>query len=241
LVEEEAQEAFFAVYDATDLERYASEKGMSLKTTELFSRNERIKEVMGSPEFNDQAFSLQEGVVSSPLRIGDRLYLIKVIKREDPRIPAFHEVKEKVRKEVLREKAMDRAKSMAEDMLEETKTSKTMAESAMARGLEVEETGLFERSSTYVPEVGPAEHLGKDIFSLSPDSALLDKIVSYGGLFFVMELKEEEETDMEKFESEKEEYSKKLYAEKRGRILRQWLDSLRERSEIKIREENLRL
>jgi len=241
LAEEEAQEAFFSVYETKDLEIYAAQQGKPLKTTGLFSRNERIEEVGGNLEFNNQAFSLEEGEVLSPVEIGGRIYLIKVIKREDSRVPAFEDVKEEVREELVREKAMEKAEAAAEEMLKEIQAGKSLAEAAAARGLTLEETGLFERGSRFVPKVGPTQDLGKEVFLLSLDRALLEKVVSYGKVFFTMELKEEQKVGMEKFESEKERYRKRLYAEKKGQILQQWLKSLKKKAEIEIREENLRL
>lgn len=241
LAEEETQEAFFSIYETKDLEIYAAQQGKPLMTTGLFSRDEQIKEVGGNLEFNREAFSLEEGAVSSPLEIGGKLYLLKVIKREAARVPAFEDVKEQVREEFVREKAMEKAKAAAEEMLREIKSGKSLAESAGARGLKLEETGFFERGGTYVPKVGPTRAFGKEVFSLSPDRSLLERVVSYGKVFFVMELKEQQKIDMEKFESEKEQYKKRLYAEKRGHIVQQWLESLRKKSEIKIREENVRL
>ncbi len=239
LAEDEAQQAFFATYESRDLEGYARETGRALKTTPLFSRNERIEEVKGNLEFNSLAFSLQEDEASSPLEIGGDHYLIQVIDRENSRIPEFEEVKDKVRDEVLKEKAADKAESEAEELVKAIKAGKSMAESAVARGLKVEETGLFERGGGYVPRVGPIQALGEEIFSVSPESPLLEKVVSYGKVFFVMELKEEQKIDMEEFESEKEQFKRRLYAAKGEQVVRQWLDSLRKNSEIKIREENL--
>jgi len=239
LAEEEAQEAFFAIFETKDLEIYATQQGKPLKTTGLFSKDERVKEVGGNLDFNRQAFSLQEGEVSSPLEIGGKDYLMKVVKREIPRIPELEEVKEKVREKLLEEKATEKAKSAAEGLLQEVKAGTSLAGSATAGGLKMEETGFFKRGSGYVPKVGPTEALGTEVLSLSPDSPLVDKVMSYGRVFFVMELKEEEKIGMEKFESEKEEYRRKLYAEKRSRLLQQWLDGLRKKSNIKIREANL--
>jgi hypothetical protein len=164
---------------------------------------------------------------------------LKVLKRENSRIPEFEEVKEKVRDEVLKEKSMKEAEAAAEQMLGELGTGKPLVEVAPARDLKIEETGLFERGSTYVPKLGPAEGLGKDIFSLSLESPLLQKVVSYGRVFFVVQLKEGEKIDAEKFESEKQQYRKRLYTNKRSQIFSQWLDGLREKSEIKISEENI--
>jgi peptidyl-prolyl cis-trans isomerase D len=239
LAEAAAQEAFFAVYEDKNLERYAAEHEMALVTTGLFSRAEKIKEVGETPEFNDHAFSLEEGEVSPPVRIGGKEYLINLVKRESSRVPALEEVKEKVREAVVREKAVERARVSAEEILEEIKAGKPMSESAEARGLKVEETGLFERGGSFVPRVGPTQELGEEIYSVSQGDPLLERVVSYGKVFFVMALKEEQKVDVEKFESEKEEYKKTLNTRKRAGILQKWLASFREESEIKINEQNL--
>lgn len=241
VAEAKAEEAFFTIYETKDLLSYAAERGLTLKTTGLFSKEERLEGVDGNLEFNGHAFSLEEGEVSSPLEIGGKNYLIKMIKRESPRVPAFEEVKEEVREAVLREKATEKAKAAAEEILEDMKRKKSLTESASEKGLKVDETGYFERGSAYVPQVGPLQDLGQGIFSLSLEKPILEAVVSYGSVFFVMALKEEQKVEMEEFEAEKEQYRQRVYAEKRGRVFQQWLDSLRNKSEIKIREDNLRL
>jgi peptidyl-prolyl cis-trans isomerase D len=241
LAEEETEEAFFATFETKDLANYAAGKGRALKTTAFFSNDEKLEEVGGNLEFNGHAFSLEEGEVSSPLKIGGKDYLIKLIKREDSRIPPIEEVKEDVKAAVLREKSKEKATVLAQNMLEEIRGTGSLTKTAAAKGLDVEETGLFERSSSFIPKVGPIEDMGKGISSLSSENPLLGEVVSYGSIFFVMELKEEQKIDMGKFEDDKEQYLKRIYAEKRGRILQQWLDSLRKKSEIKIRAENLPL
>ncbi len=166
---------------------------------------------------------------------------MKVIKHERPRIPALGEVKEKVGKEVLMEKARDKAKSTAEELLAGVTAEISLSQAASARGLKLEETGLFARGNPYVPKVGPIQLFDKDVFSLSLENPLLNEVVSAGSVFFVLELKEEQKIDMEAFESQKEALRKRLYAEKKGQLIRQWLDSLKKNSEIKILEESLGL
>jgi peptidyl-prolyl cis-trans isomerase D len=241
VAEEETEEAFFATFETKDLTGYAAGKGRALKTTAFFSRDEKLEEVGGNLEFNGHAFSLEEGEVSSPLKIGGKDYLIKLIKREDSRIPPIEEVKEDVKAAVLREKSKEKATVLAQNMVEEIRGTGSLTKTAAAKGLDVEETGLFERSSSFIPKVGPIKDMGKGISSLSSENPRLGEVVSYGSIFFVMELKEEQKIDMGKFEDDKEQYQKRVYAEKRGRILQQWLDSLRKKSEIKIRAENLPL
>ncbi len=237
--EDESQEAFFLFFETKNLKRVAAEKGKVIQTTGLFSRNEGLKEVGENLEFNSHAFS--QGEVLSPLEIGGKYYIMTVTKREDARIQALEEVQEKVRKEVLGEKSVEAAKAAAEEILKELKAGKSLVKTALARGLTVEETGLFELGNPYVPKVGPTQVFGKEIFSVSKERPLLEKVVSSGKVSFILELKDDQKIDMTKFESEKEKIRKRLYVEKRGQILRQWLDGIRKKSEIKIQDENLGL
>jgi peptidyl-prolyl cis-trans isomerase D len=239
LAEKAAEEAFFTAYETRDLRGYAADKGMDVKTTQLFGRTERIDEFRGNLQFNDHAFSLQEDEVSTPLRIGEDIYLLKVVRREPPRIPPFEEVRESVKKEVLQERALEKAKTLAGEMIEAAKQGMPLAELAGSKKLTLEETGYFERSRNFVPKIGPAQVVGDSLFSLSPEHPLLGDVVSYGGIFFVIELKDEQKADMNQFESEKEEYARQLYASKRGHALQRWLENLRKGAKIKIREQDI--
>jgi peptidyl-prolyl cis-trans isomerase D len=239
LAEEAAQEAFFEVYDSRDLEGFASQNNLEVKTTRPFGREERLDEVKGNLEFNNQAFSLREDDMSSPLQIGEEIYLMKVVNRQPPQIPPFEEVKEKVREEVLQQRALEHARTAAEEMLEKAKQGASLTELADSSEKTVEDTGYFERSGTYIPKIGPSQVVGEAIFSLSPEHRLLEDVTSYGGMFFVIELKDEQKADMNQFESEREAYVDRLRARKRDQILQGWLEHLREKAEIKIREQNI--
>lgn len=239
LAEKAAEEAFFRVYETRDLRGYATDQGMDVKTTELFGRTERIDEVSGNPQFNDHAFSLQEDEVSMPLGIGDDIYILKVVRREPPRVPAFEEVRDRVRKEVLQAKALEKAEALAGEMIEGVKQGTPLAELASSKKLAMEETGYFERSRNFIPKIGPAQVVGDSIFSLSPEHPLLEDVVSYGGMFFAIALKDEQKADMSQFESEKDDYARRLYASKRGQILQRWLENLRQGAKIKIREQDI--
>jgi peptidyl-prolyl cis-trans isomerase D len=239
LAEKAAEEAFFTAYETRDLRVYAADKGMEVKTTQLFGRTERIDEFRGNLQFNEHAFSLQEDEVSTPLRIGEDIYLLKVVRREPPRIPPFEEVRESVKKEVLQERALEKAKTLAGEMIEAAKQGMPLAELASSKKLTLEETGYFERSRNFVPKIGPAQVVGDLLFSLSPEHPLLGDVASYGGIFFVIELKDEQKADMNQFESEKEEYARRLYASKREHTLQRWLENLRKGAKIKIREQDI--
>jgi len=239
LAEKAAEEAFFRAYETRDLRGYATDQGMDVKTTELFGRTERIDEVSGNLQFNDHAFSLQEDEVSMPLGIGDDIYILKVVRREPPRVPAFEEVRDRVREEVLRAKALEKAEALAGEMIEGVKQGTPLAELASSKKLAVEETGYFERSRNFIPKIGPAQVVGDSIFSLSPEHPLLEDVVSYGGMFFVIALKDEQKADMSQFESEKDDYARRLYASKQGQILQRWLENLRQGAKIKIRKQDI--
>ena len=239
LAEKAAEEAFFTAYETKDVRAYAADKDMDVKTTQLFGRTERIDELQGNLRFNEHAFSLEEGEVSTPLQIGEDIYLLKVISRESSRIPTFEEVRERVEKELLEEKAVEKAETLAGEMIEAAQQGTPLADLVSSKKLTLEETGFFERSRSFVPKIGPAQVVGDSLFSLSLEHPLLGDAVSYGGMFFVIELKEEQKADMNEFESEKDDYARRLYASKQGQTIQRWLENLRKGAKIKIREQDI--
>lgn len=62
------------------------------------------------------------------------------------RTPPFSEIKEKVRKDILAERAVERAREAASDFLKAVSPRKPLVPEAQKRGLEVKETGFFARS-----------------------------------------------------------------------------------------------
>jgi parvulin-like peptidyl-prolyl isomerase len=89
-----------------------------------------------------KAFELESGKVSGKLRTGQGFAWITVTEIKPSALPALAEVKDKVRDDVVREKAVTVAREKADTMAKSAKTN--FAAAAKAAGVEVKTTDLHQ-------------------------------------------------------------------------------------------------
>ncbi len=234
LAERSAEEAFYTLYKGGEMEQVAGEYHLSVKETGFFSRGESIKEIPPSDEMTSIAFSLKEGEISPTVEVSKNLYILRLIQKQEPRLPELEEVRDKVEKELREKKAGEKAESAAEELLAEVKGGKPMEEAATSKGLKAEETGLFKKRTNYIPTVGFLEGLVEVISPLDAEHPYPDRALKTGKDWVIIRFKEAETPDMKKFESERESWENMLRYTKGEEGFRRWLVALRERSKIEI-------
>ncbi len=214
--------------------KVAEEYHLSVKETGFFSRGEKIKEIPPSDELTSIAFSLKEGEISPVVEVSKNLYIFRLIEKQPSRLPELEEARDKVEKELREKKAGEKAESAAEALLAEVKGGKPMKEAAASKGLKVEETGLFNKRTNYIPKIGSVEGLVEVISPLDAEHPYPDRTLKTGKDWVVIRFKEAETPDMKKFESERESWEQRLRYMKAEEGFQRWLAALRERSKIEI-------
>ncbi len=234
LAERTAEEAFYTLYNDGEMKQVAEQYHVSVKETGFFSREEKIKEIPRSDEMISIAFSLKEGEISPPVEISKDLYILRLAEKQPSRLPELAEAKDKVEKELREKKAGERAQSVAKELSAEVKGGKPMKEVAAAKGLKVEETGLFKKRTNYIPKIGVIEDLVEVISPLDAEHPYPDRALKTGKDWVIIRFKEAEKPDMKEFESEKQSWENMLRQRKGEEGFRMWLAALRERSKIEI-------
>jgi peptidyl-prolyl cis-trans isomerase D len=234
LAERNAEEAFYALYNDGEMEQVAKEYHVSVKETGFFSREENIKEIPRSDEMISIAFSLKEGEISTPVEISKNFYLFRLTEKQQSRLPELAEAKDKVENKLKEKKAGEKAESVAEELFAEVKGGKPMEEAATAKGLKVEETGLFKRRTNFIPKIGVVEGLAEVISPLDAERPYPDRALKAGKDWVIVRFKEGEKPDMKKFESERQSWENMLRYRKGQEGFQRWLVALRERSKIEI-------
>ncbi len=135
------------------LDSVASELGLSVQTTALFSRGQGVG-IAQNPKVNSAAFSedvLVEKNNSDVLEIAnDRLVVVRVDKHEDSSIRPFEEVKETILNELRRIEALEQVKLEGEKLLVDMEGGADGKELADKGGYEWKESGFVTRSSQEV-------------------------------------------------------------------------------------------
>lgn len=234
-----ADDAFYSVFRSRDIEKYAREKDVPVKTTGFFKEGDEISEIGRDPSFHSSAFSLKAGEISAVVGISPNFYILKLVDKKESRIPPFEEVKAEVLRKMAGKKAEEKARQAAEEILNQLKSGKEFREVAKEKGYSLEETGFFNRAGGVVPKIGPAGEWAAPLSSLSEKKPFPKEVFKTKEGFFVVKLLASEPADKGKFQSVKKNLEKRLVYQKQEEVFRNWLQDLRSKAKVDINKEIL--
>ncbi len=235
-----ADDAFYSLFRSRDLETYAREKDVPIKTTGLFKEGDEIPDIGKNALFYSTAFSLKSGEISAVVNIPPNFYILKLLNKKDSRIPPLDEVKEEVKQKVIGSKAEEKARQVAEDLLNQIRTGKDIREVAREKGYSIEETGFFTRTAGVVPKIGPAREFMEILASLTEKNPVPKEVIRTKDGYFVVRLSGHEPADQTKFQSVKKNLEKRLSYQKQEEAFQGWVTQLRSRAKIDINKEILK-
>jgi peptidyl-prolyl cis-trans isomerase D len=235
-----ADDAFYSLFRSRDLEGYAREKNVPIKTTGLFKEGDDIPEVGRNPLFYSSAFSLKTEEISPVVDIPPNYYVLKQVNKKDSRLPSLDEVKEEVRRKVVDIKAEAQARQVAEDFLNQIRTGRNMKEVGREKGFPLVETGFFTRTAGVVPKIGPAREFMGILASLTEKNPVPKEVIRTKDGYFVVKLSGHEPADQSKFQSVKKNLEKRLSYQKQEEAFQNWLVQLRSKTKIDINQDFLK-
>jgi peptidyl-prolyl cis-trans isomerase D len=164
---------------AADLDGAARENGLTVKDSPFFQRADQLPEFGPTSQVATEAFALPDGGVSKGIRTGNATTFIALAGKEAPRVPKFEEVKEKVRGDVVTEKAAALARAKAAEVAAAAKAGTPLAAAAKAAGREARTTELIARNSV-IADIGVSPAVDDVAFTL-PVGATSGVIASDNG------------------------------------------------------------
>jgi peptidyl-prolyl cis-trans isomerase D len=232
-----ADDAFYALFRSRDLERYAQEKGIPLKTTDFFKEGDEVAELGRDPSVQASAFSLKVGEISPVLSAPPNFLILKLLEKKDSRIPSYEEAKEEVHKRLEALKADEVARQAAEDLLKQVQGGKSIRELAKEKGYPADETGFFNRTTTVLPKIGPVSEYMTLLASLTDQNPVPQSVLKTKEGYFVVRLLSTEAADPNKFEAVKKDLEKRVLSQKQEEFFKGWVEQLKARAKIHINKE----
>src|SRR5439155_9512266 len=126
-----------------DLDRVARANGLTVQESGLFARDEPIMGLGPAPEATSRAFEMKQGNVSGSTRMSRGFVFLTLVAKQDPYIPKLDEVKDRVRDEVIKDKARTLSKQKAVEIAGKLKSAGDFEKAAKAAGLEAKTTELI--------------------------------------------------------------------------------------------------
>jgi len=236
-----ADDAFYSLFRSRNLEKFAQENSIAIKTTGFLKEGEEIPDIGKNPSFYSNVTSLKLGEISPVVSIPPNCYILKLLNRKDSRIPPLEEVKEEVNRKVLGIKCEERASQVADEILNQVRMAKPIREVAREHGFLVEETGLFTRAGGVIPKIGPAKDFMNALSSLTLKSPSPKEVFRTKEGFFVVKLLALEPADQSKFPVVKKDLEKRLRYQKQIESLEGWLKALRAKAKVEINQDVLKV
>ena len=166
LADTRAEEVAKEITAPADLDKVAKARGWKVEETGFFAADEPILALGASPQVSAEIFALKEGAVSAPLRVGRGYAIAALSGRQDPSIPKLDDVKDRVRNDVLREKAGKAASEKAASVAASLKSASDFVAAAKKAGFEAKSSELVARGAS-LPEVGVNAPVEKVAFALA--------------------------------------------------------------------------
>jgi peptidyl-prolyl cis-trans isomerase D len=150
----------------------------------LFARGRMV------PEFETAAFAMQPGQISDLVKSQYGYHIIKVTERQEPKTTPLDQVRSQIQNQLQTQMADQQITDKAQTLADKIKTPADLDTVAKAEGLQVQESGFFQREDP-VPGLGAAPQVAQSAFQLK-DGAVSEAVNSpRGPVFFTVSQKKD--------------------------------------------------
>lgn len=232
LAEEKMQAVAAALRRGRVLEEVAKEQGLTAQKSQPFSRSDRLPP-LDSPQLVARAFEIKKAeVVKEPFSTSRGYVFMAVSEVQDSRLPALQEVQDKVKTDVIDEKAMKKAAATADEIRTQAERE-GLEKAATAAGLVRKETPSLVGRGNPLGDLGSGLALEEAAFGLAEKK--LSAPVPVGGGYAILRVLERKPFDPAAFEKEKGSLLATLREQRREQFFRAYLAQLRQRYPVERR------
>jgi peptidyl-prolyl cis-trans isomerase D len=231
-----AKEVASAAKTPADLERVATDRKLEFRESGLFLPDQPVDMLGPQPELAATVFGMKEGEVSTPQRVARGWVVATVSGRQDPYVPGLDEVEDRVREDVVRDKAAELARQRAASIASELKGAKDFAATAKKLGLEVKTTEMIARGAA-IPDLGVSEEIDAAAFAL-PVNGVSDAITTSSGTA-VVRVVEREDVTPEQVAAGRDQLREELAAQRQDKFFSAYMQKAKTGIKIDIKQDVL--
>jgi peptidyl-prolyl cis-trans isomerase D len=218
-----------------DLDKVGKARGLPVQESGYFTRDEPIAGFGPAPEITDAAFTMKDGSVSGPVRTARGIVFFTTTGRQASAIPKLADVKDKVRDDLVMERARELAKKRAESLA--SGLASNFAAAAKSAGLEVKSTEIVTRGTAW-PDVGISPALDEAAFQQA--AGTVTKPIPTEGGTVIARIVERQSPTPDEIGKARDGLRKELLNDLRTKFYSAYMLKARERMKIQVNEEAFR-
>ena len=214
-----------------DLERAAAARGFEVQESGFAALGEPILGLGLATDVTARAFQMQQGEVAGPLPTPTGPAFVTVVDRQDPYIPPLDEVREDVRENVIRRKALTLAQVRADEAVATLKVAEDFRAAAEAAELTVGASDLVTRGSA-LPEVGLSPAVEAVAFAMPVGS--VSDVIEAGNTAAIVHLLDRTGVTVAELEQAKELLGNELRLTRQNQFFASYMTRVKEQLRINV-------
>jgi peptidyl-prolyl cis-trans isomerase D len=225
------------VKSASDLDGAAKAAGLTVQQSDYFLPGEPILGLGPSPQASTAAFALKPGQVSGPVQVTNGYAILALDGTQAPYIPKLDAVKDKVKEDVIKDKATALAREKAQTLDAQLKAKPDDFEKIVkAAGFEAKTTDMMTRNMP-LPDVGTSAALDQAAFSL-PVGSVSDPITTDAGVA-IIHVVDRQVATADEVTKARDQFQAQLVDDRRNQFFAAYMDKARQRMKIMVNREAL--
>ncbi len=224
------------IVEPDDLEAGAAQFGLTVQSADFFARDQPIPGLGTAPTVAFGVFELGESEVSGALTSPRGPVFARVTGREDPRVPAFDEIRDRVREDTIRTQAVELSRQRAAGIAEALAEADDFAAAAAAQGLTAVETDFITRESA-LPTIGASPEIDRVAFGLMQGEVSAPITIAEGTV--IVRVAERDDVTPEEFAADRDLFREQLLLERRDLFFNAYMNRAKEQMQITINDDVL--
>lgn len=217
-----------------NLKAIAKKFNLTVKESGFFAMNGLIPSIGPSYTISAEAFKLEPGQISSPIKSQTGRYIISLKNKMEPYVPDLNEIKDDIKNTIIDKEANElttkRANELFTTIKQKVDSGVSFKDACVELKFEVKSTGQFTKRGS-IPQIGNSEEFANLAFTTDIGKlAGIAKIDQGSAILFVSE---KIAIDEEKFKTEKESFKKDTLEEKQAKYFEDWFEKLRQKADVK--------
>lgn len=214
-----------------DLDRAAAARGYEVQESGFAAPGEPILGLGLAREVSDSAFRMEPGEVAGPIPSPSGPAFVTVVATQDPYVPPLDEVRDDVREDVIRKKALTMAQERAAEAARALREADDFVAAAEAADYAIGSSDLVARGAP-LPEVGISAAVEAVAFEMDPGA--VSEPIEAGNTVAVVRLAEREEASATDLDEQRETLRDQLVAARQGQFYSAYMTRVKERLAIDV-------
>lgn len=214
-----------------ELEQAAAARGYELQESGFAAPGEPILGLGFAQGVSTRAFQMAVGEVEGPIGTPSGPAFVTVVDTQDPYVPPLDEVRDQVREDIIRKKALTLAQQRAAEAAEALRAAEDFVAAATAAEYSVGSSDMVARG-TALPEVGISAAVEAVAFAMEPGT--VSDAIESGNTAAVVHLVEREEAPTDDLPDARQTLRDEMRTTRQGQFFGAYMNKVKERLEITV-------